>query len=178
MSMFARILVRASRLTVCLGATFAVGGAHAAELAVQETASVAASPDNVWAVLGKFSGLPAWHPAVAATDIVKGVDNQRGAVRSITTKDGARIVEELLAYDASKHNMTYRISASPLPVTDYISTLAVAPSGKGSKITWKSRFRRDPAAKDVDDAKAKEIVAGMYKSGFDGLRTALGEPTH
>ena len=49
MSMFARILVRASRLTVCLGATFAVGGAHAADLAVQETASVAASPDKVWA---------------------------------------------------------------------------------------------------------------------------------
>jgi mxaD protein len=54
----------------------------------------------------------------------------------------------------------------------------VAPSGKGSTITWESRFKRDPAAKDVDDAKAKEIVAGMYKSGFDGLRTALGETAH
>jgi mxaD protein len=173
--MFARILVQASRLTVGLGAAFAVSGTQAADLAVQETASVAASPDKVWAMLGKFSGLPGWHPAVAATDIVKGVDNQRGAVRSITTKDGARIVEELLAYDASKHNMTYRIKASPLPVTDYVSTLAVAPSGKGSTITWKSKFKRDPAARDVDDAKAKDIVAGMYKAGFDGLRTALGE---
>lgn len=175
MSTIARILVRASRLTVCLGAAFAVSGAHAADLAVNETANVAASPDKVWAVLGNFSGLPSWHPAVATTDIVKGVDNQRGAVRSITTKDGARIVEELVAYNASKHNMIYRINASPLPVTDYISTLAVTPSGKGSKITWKSQFKRDPAAKDVDDAKAKDIIAGIYKSGFDGLRTALGE---
>src|SRR5690349_1266972 len=99
MSLIARILVRASRLTVCLGAAFAVSDALAADLAVKETASVAASPDKVWAVLGKFSGL-SWHPAVATTDIVKGVDNQRGAVRSITTKDGARIVEELLAYNA------------------------------------------------------------------------------
>jgi hypothetical protein len=72
-------------------------------------------------------------------------------------------------------NMTYRIDASPLPVTDYISTLAVAPSGKGSKITWKSQCKRNPVDKVVDDAKAQEIVAGMYKSGFDGLRTALGE---
>lgn len=175
MSMIASILVHASRLTVCLGAAFAVSGTQAAELVVKETASVAASPDKVWAVLGNFSGLPGWHPAVAATDIVKGVDNHKGAVRSITIKDGALIVEELLAYDARKHNMTYRINASPLPVTDYISTLAVTPSGKGSIITWESQFNRDPAAKDVDDAKARDIVAGIYKSGFDGLRAALGE---
>lgn len=175
MSTITSILVRASRLTVCLGAAFAVSGALAADLAVKETASVAASPDKVWAVLGNFSGLPGWHPAVAATDIIKGVDNHKGAVRSVTTKDGALIVEELLTYNASKHNMTYRINASPLPVTDYISTLVVTPSGKGSTITWKSQFKRDPAAKDVDDAKAKDIVAGIYKSGFDGLRAALGE---
>jgi mxaD protein len=173
--MIVRILVRASRLAICLGAAFAVSDTLAADLAVKETASVAASPDKVWAVLGKFSGMPGWHPAVAATDIVKGADNQRGAVRSITTKDGAQIVEELLAYNASKHSMTYRINASPLPVTDYVSTLAVTPSGKGSKITWKSQFKRDPSAKDVDDAKAKDIIAGIYKSGFDGLRAALGE---
>ena len=164
-----------ARSTVCLAAVFAIGSTHAADLAVKETAVVAASPDKVWAVLGKFSGLPGWHPAVAATDIVRGVDNERGAVRSVTTRDGARIVEELLAYDAGKHSMTYRIDASPLPVTDYVSTLAVVPSGKGSRITWQSRFKRDPAAADVDDAKAKAIVAGIYKSGFDGLRTALGE---
>lgn len=178
MSTIASILVCASRLTVCLATAFAISGAQAADLAVTETASVAASPDKVWAVLGNFSGLPGWHPAVAATDIVKGVDNHQGAVRSITTKDGARIVEELLAYNAGEHNMTYRINASPLPVTDYISTLAVTPSGKGSTITWKSQFNRDPAAKDVDDAKARDIVVGIYKSGFDGLRAALGETAH
>lgn len=178
MSMIERRLVRMARWAVCLGAAFVAGGIHAADLAVKETTIVSAGPDKVWAVLGKFSGLPGWHPAVAATDIVKGVDNQRGAVRSITTRDGARIVEELLAYDASKHNMTYRINASPLPVTGYVSTLAVAPSGTGSKITWESRFKRDPAARDVDDAKARDIVAGMYQSGFAGLRTALGESAH
>ena len=75
----------------------------------------------------------------------------------------------------ARRNMTYRINASPFPVTDYIATLAVAPSGKGSNITWQSQFKRDPVDKDVDDGKAKEIVAGMYKAGFNGLRTALGE---
>jgi hypothetical protein len=68
----------------------------------------------------------------------------------VAASDGARIVEELLAYDAGKHNMTYRINASPLPVPDYVATLAVTPPGKG-------------------------IVGGIYQAGFDGLRAALGE---
>lgn len=149
--------------------------AGAADLKVTESVTVAASPAKVWAVVGNFSGLPGWHPAVAATDIVKGADNKVGAVRTVTTKDGARLVEELLAYDARRHAMTYRITESPLPVTHYVSTLSVAPSGAGAVVTWKSTFKRDRNAKDVDDAKAKEIVAGIYTAGFDGLRTALGD---
>lgn len=178
MSNLASILVRASRLTVCLGAAFAVSGALAADLVVTESASVAASPDKVWAVLGKFSGLPGWHPAVAKTDIVEGADNHQGAVRSITTKDGALIVEELLAYLPGERSMTYRIKASPLPVKDYISTLSVTPSGQGSVVTWHGQFNRDLTAEGVDDAKAKDIVVGIYRSGFDGLRTVLGETAH
>lgn len=157
-------------------AAFAAGTlVSAADLKVTESVTVAASPAKVWAVLGDFSGLPGWHPAVATTDIVDGTDNKIGAVRSVATKDGARLVEKLLGYDATRHTMTYRISESPLPVTNYVSTLSVAPSGSGSLVTWKSTFKRDRNAKGVDDAKAKEIVAGIYKAGFDGLRTVLGD---
>ena len=160
-----------------LGAVALAAGtlASAADLKVTESITVAASPAKIWAVLGDFSGLPGWHPAVATTDIVDGSDNKVGAVRSIATKDGARIIEKLLAYDAARHTMTYRITESPLPVTHYVSTLSVAPSGAGTLVTWKSTFKRDRNAKDVDDAKAKEIVAGIYKAGFDGLRTVLGD---
>ena len=160
-----------------LGAVALAAGtlASAADLKVTESITVAASPAKIWAVLGDFSGLPGWHPAVATTDIVDGSDNKVGAVRSIATKDGARIIEKLLAYDAARHTMTYRITESPLPVTHYVSTLSVVPSGAGTLVTWKSTFKRDRNAKDVDDAKAKAIVAGIYKAGFDGLRTVLGD---
>ncbi|MCB1888661.1 MAG: SRPBCC family protein [Rhodocyclaceae bacterium] len=151
------------------------GAALAADLTVSESVALEASPSAVWAVLGKFSGLPGWHPAVANTEIVKGNDNAMGAVRSITTRDGAVIVEELLSYDGSAHSMTYRIAESPLPVKGYVSTLAVAPSGSGSVVFWRSGFERDPAANDISDDKAREIVRGIYRAGFEGLRAALGE---
>ncbi len=166
---------RLGRGALAMGALVLSASAGAADLTVSESATLKASPAAVWALLGKFSGLPGWHPAVASTDIIKGKDNAKGAVRSIKTKDGAVIVEELLSYDGSAHSMTYRIAESPLPVTGYVSTLAVAPSGSGSVVFWRSAFGRDPAAGDVSDDKAREIVSGIYQAGFDGLRAALGE---
>jgi mxaD protein len=162
-----------SRLAVpmMLFATSAAAVA-APTLKVEEAATLAAPPAAVWKVIGDYAALHEWHPAIASTEITKGKDNARGAVRTLTTKDGAKIVEELLAYDGKGHSMRYRFLESPMPVTDYVSTLAVKPDGKGSRIVWKGEFKRTG---DIDDAKAKEIFVGIYRAGFEGVRSKLGE---
>lgn len=147
----------------------------AAPLSVSESVTVAVPPQAVWKLIGDFKGLPGWHPVVATTTITSGKDNTPGAVREIATKDGAKLVEQLLAYSSGSHSMTYKIVDSPLPVTDYRSTLTVLPAGKGSKIVWKSSFKRNPAADGVDDAKARDIVAGIYRAGFDGIKEKLAQ---
>lgn len=171
LSPFKKLPHQAAKLV--LSASLAIAfTAQAAPLQVEETLVVAAAPAKVWKVLGDFRGLAQWHPVVASTDLVKGTNNARGAVRSIVTKDGAKIVEELLAYDGKKHVMRYRIVESPLPVSEYVSTLSVSAEGKGARIVWKSEFQRTAA---VDDSKAREIVAGIYKAGFEGVQAKLGE---
>jgi mxaD protein len=154
-------------LTGSLAAT-----AHAAPLQVEESAVFAAPPARVWKIVGDYRGIADWHPAVARTEIVKGRNNARGAVRSIVTRDGATIVEELLAYEGGRRTLRYRIVESPLPVRDYVSTLSVQPEGKGARVVWKSEFNRSA---DVDDARAREIIAGIYQAGFGGVRARLGE---
>jgi len=155
---------------------FAAAPAVAApKLNVMESARFAAPVDKVWGVIGSFDGLSKWHPVVASTEITKGSNNAAGAVRTITTKDGAKLVEELLAHDAKKHSMRYRVVEWPLPVTDYVSTLRVVADGSGSRVVWSSSFLRAKSAADVDDKKAREIIAGIYTAGFDGLRGVLGE---
>lgn len=156
---------------ILLSASFTAAWA-APSLTVEESVTVAAPPAAVWKVIGDYAGLPEWHPAIAASEISKGQDNARGAVRTLTTKDGAKIVEELLAYDGKGHSMRYRFLESPLPVKDYVSTLSVKPEGKGSRIVWKGEFNR---AGNVDDATAKNIFVGIYRAGFDGARAQLGE---
>lgn len=162
-----------SRLAVALLLSASFTAAVAAPtLEVEESATLAAPPAAVWKVIGDYAGLHRWHPAIAASEIARGKNNAHGAVRNLTTRDGARIVEELLAYDGKGHSMRYRFLASPLPVTDYVSTLAVEPDGKGSRIVWKGEFKR---TEQTDDAKAREIFVGIYRAGFEGVRAKLGE---
>ena len=75
------------------------------------------------------------HPAIASTEVTEGRNNSKGAVRVLTTKDGAKITERLTAYSAGAMTYTYRILESPLPVTDYVSTLKVTKSKSGSTVT-------------------------------------------
>lgn len=150
-------------------ATAVLPARAAGALGVEESLALPVPPAKVWAVIGDFGAL-GWHPVVAATRITQGQAMKRGAVRDITTKDGAHIVEALDAFDASGRTMTYHFVQAPLPVQNYVSTLKVVADGQGSRIVWSSRFDRDPAAADVDDEKARTIVRGIYQAGFDGLR--------
>lgn len=159
-------------LSAALVGLFSAASAVAGNsLKVDESVTLAAKPADVWKVLGDYGKLEGWHPVVAKTEISKGTNNRIGAVRAIETKDGAKIVEELLNYDAKKMSMAYKFIESPLPVTDYRSMLSVVPAGKGSRVRWQGSFK----ANGVEDAKARDIVAGIYKAGFDGLRQQFGQ---
>jgi len=153
--------------------SLAVSGAALAapRLAVEKSIDLPAPPAEVWKTIGDFGSL-GWHPAVAGTEITAGRNNVAGAQRTITLKDGAKIVETLKARKAN--SLTYAIDSSPLPVSGYVSTLSVAKKGKGSHVVWKSRFERDPKAAGVDDAKAQEIIGGIYAGGFEALAKQFG----
>ena len=156
---------------VALLAGFSAASALAGQtLSVEESVTLSAKPAEVWKVVGNYGQLEAWHPVVAKSQITKGANNKVGAVRALETKDGAKIVEELLNYDGRKMSMRYKFIESPLPVSDYQSTLSVVAAGQGSKVVWKGSFK----AKGVDDAKAREIFTGIYKAGFESLSKQFG----
>lgn len=136
-------------------------------VSVSREVVLAVAPADVWKKVGDFNGLNNWHPAIAKSEIVKGNNNEVGAHRKLTLGDGAVIVEELAARDDAGMTLTYTIVESPLPVTDYRSTITVAPDVDGkSKLTWGSTFK--PAA-GTERAKAEEIIGGIYQAGIDNL---------
>ena len=143
---------------------------------VQEHVEINAAPAKVWAVIGNFQDM-SWLGVVEKTEGDKG--NEIGATRKLTLKGGATVDEELYKFDAEKMSYSYRITAvdvKVLPVTNYSSTISVAPSadGKGSVVEWTGAFYRgfpnnDPPPELSDEA-AVNAVTGLYKGGLEGLK--------
>lgn len=105
------------------------------------------APDAVWDKISDFNGLHTWHPTVAKSEIVSGSSNKEGAVRLLTLKGGGTITEKLLAYDHEGRSFTYEILEGVLPVTSYVSTVAVKPGNDGgSVVAWKGSFSRKSMA--------------------------------
>ena len=160
-----------------------VSGAAAADpaktLKVVKSVDIAAPVDKVWDAVKNFDSLDKWHPGFSRDEIIKGNNNQPGAERKLTVKDGPSFTEELLAFDEAKHTYRYKIIESPLPLRDYVSHITVAPGANGgSHVTWTGTFKRKSTADSPpageDDAAATKLITGVYEGGLANLKKMLG----
>ncbi|GJD50306.1 hypothetical protein OPKNFCMD_3045 [Methylobacterium crusticola] len=145
---------------------------------VEETVSINAAPDKVWAVVGNFQDM-SWLPPVEKTEGRGG--NEVKATRTLTLKGGATVEEELYKYSAEQRSLSYRINkvdVKVLPVNNYSSTIKVEPAeGGGSRVAWDGAFYRgymnnDPPP-ELNDEAAVKAVSGLYRAGLDSLKARL-----
>jgi len=146
--------------------------APAAERAVSvvETVQLATSPARTWGAIKDFAGWQSWHPAFASTQVVQGDGHSIGTVRVLTTKDGGKFTEELVAFDPASRSYQYRIIESPAPVVDYVSTIQVKETKAGSAVVWSSSFNVKAGTSEAD---AKQLISGVYRAGLDNLASMM-----
>ena len=147
--------------------------AEAATIEVDLKTELAASPDDVWKIVGGFGGVGGvdWLAAVLEVSVEgEGV----GAIRTFTIagEEGGAITERLDALDDEVRSLTYTILESPLPIDNYTATMAVSVNDDGkTEFRWSSSF----TAKGVSDDEAQIFVEHFYMGGFNDLKKALGE---
>jgi hypothetical protein len=134
---------------------------------VQESQSLKASVDEVWAVVGGFDALPDWHPAVKRSTLEQG-----GRVRRLQLGDGSSLIERLLTFSESERSYAYSIEQGPLPVARYRSLVKVSaqPGQSGCRVEWSGEF--SPAG--ASESEAVDIIAGVYRAGLDQLGQRFG----
>jgi mxaD protein len=164
------ILVRFLGLALALAALAPSAVAADKSLSVMEKVDLPVPPAKAWETIKDFDGWQNWHPAIASTDILKGKGNTKGTVRVLNAKDGAKFTEELLAHDDKSKTYQYKITESPLPITDYISTITVVSAKAGSTVIWSSNFI---AKQGTADDEVKKAIAGIYTAGLDSLKSRL-----
>ncbi len=140
------------------------------------TQEFAATPEEVWEVVGNFQDM-SWHPAVHSSTGEGGNDIDATRVLTLGAEGGPTISEILYKFSDEKMSYSYRITdvkVEVLPVTNYSAHITVKPvDGGGALIEWRGAFYRgypnnDPPP-ELNDEAAIAAVTGVYQAGLDAL---------
>jgi len=135
--------------------------------AVAESVELAATPDEVWSLIGQFDS--AWHPLVARIRLTgTGV----GQLRTIEMRDGKEIIERLEVIDNARRFYRYTLVAG-IPASHYTGTLEVTPKGGGCIFDWRLQF----LANNRPDGAVRRMVSPLLKAGLESLRSRFGAAT-
>ncbi|MFJ6904906.1 SRPBCC family protein [Streptomyces griseoluteus] len=128
---------------------------------------VPASPERVWALIGRFGSLPDWLPYIQESTFSEG-----GRLRHLKNPDGDTIVERLMEFNEEQRFYSYHIVEAPFPVGDYLSTLRVhevTDDASVAEVQWSGRF----VPRGATDDEVVELFTGIYRDGLESLTSAL-----
>jgi polyketide cyclase/dehydrase/lipid transport protein len=144
--------------------TLGLGPGPVCAASLTRTIEVKGAPSAVWSVIGSFCAIKNWLPPVGMCI----EDGKSPPTRTLVTKDGkASFVEKQVARNDQEHSYSYAFLSSPLPVTDYKSTIKVtAKDDSVSVVTWSGTYTPD-SGKEKD---AMEALNGVYESGLAAIQ--------
>jgi carbon monoxide dehydrogenase subunit G len=103
---------------------------------------IAATPEQVWAVLGDLTSVDRWIPGVTSV-------TRTATGRVCTFADGHAQDEQILDYTPTNRSYRYVIEGAPLPVRDNTGRFAVETADGHARVVWESSFEPiDPATAD------------------------------
>ena len=135
---------------------------------VSMSTKLGVSAEKLWDMIGGFHSLSDWHPAIEKCDIE---EDGNVTLRRLTLAGGGEILERLEKSDNDERSYSYSIVSSPLPISNYTSTIRVHEDEDGNaRVEWSSEF--DSAGAPESDA--VKVVEGIYSAGFDNLKKMFG----
>jgi uncharacterized protein YndB with AHSA1/START domain len=135
---------------------------------IRSTIHIAASPDQVWEILGDLTATREWLPGTRAA-------RMDGDVRTCTTADGFEIREKISDYSRERRTYSFAHLDVPLPVRDSTGSFAVQADGAGSLVVLESSFAAlDPAQEEqvraMMDGALSQALASLKRRVEQGAR--------
>jgi carbon monoxide dehydrogenase subunit G len=116
---------------------------------------IAATADEVWAVVGDLARTTEWIPGIVSVDV-------EGELRVCRTADGDEINERVFDYSAEDRMWRYEQNRVPLPIEASRGRLRVIPDGRGARVEWEAEFD--------SSGEVAAMVDGYYKQTLEALR--------
>ncbi len=126
---------------------------------------IAASPDQVWALVGNFHGIKDWFPGIAEC---RPEGDGIGAIRHLTMPDGSTISDRLVAEQPGQ-SYSYEVSAGEIPMQNYLGRVSVEVNGDGCTLQFNGSFDVNAEQRDM----AIGFITGIYTAAFGNAQELL-----
>jgi hypothetical protein len=148
-------------------ATLGAGSLPASAANLSRSVEVNGAPATVWSAIGAFCAIKDWLPPVGICI----EDGKTPPTRTLVTKDGkASFVEKQTARSDQEHSYSYTFVSSPLPVTNYTSTIKVTAKNDGvSIVTWTGSYTPESGKEKA----AIDALNGVYEAGLAEIKAKL-----
>lgn len=107
----------------------------------ERTQTIDATPDAVWAVLGRYMHVDEFAPLIASVDALTEGEDGMGSKRRNNFDNGTSVVEEVTAWKPGE-SYTVRLSdMAAMPLHEATSEVRIIPIEDRSKVTWTFDYR-------------------------------------
>ncbi len=107
----------------------------------ERTHTIDATPDAVWAVLGRYMKIDGFAPLITSVDALTKGEDGLGSKRRNNFENGTSVVEEVTAWKPG-HGYTVKLSdMAAMPLHEASSEVRITPSGGQTKVTWTFDYR-------------------------------------
>lgn len=107
----------------------------------QRTHTIDATPDAVWAILGRYMHIDEFAPLILSVDALTEGEDGLGSKRRNNFENGTSVVEEVTAWKPGQ-GFTVKLSdMAAMPLHEASSEAFITPEGGSSKVTWTFDYR-------------------------------------
>lgn len=108
----------------------------------QRTHTIDATPDAVWAVLGRYMHIDEFAPGIVSVDALTEGEDGVGSTRRNHFTNGSFMVEEVTKWNPGRGLTIKATDMGGKPLLEASSETSIEPLGDGrSKVTWTFDFR-------------------------------------
>ena len=108
----------------------------------QRTHTIDATPESVWAVLGRYMHIDEFAPLITSVEALTDGEDRVGSKRRNHFENGSSLVEEITAWNPG-HSFTVELSdMAAMPLHEANSVVSIEPmGGNRSKVIWTMDYR-------------------------------------
>ncbi|MEO1681540.1 MAG: SRPBCC family protein [Pseudomonadota bacterium] len=107
----------------------------------QRSRDIDASPDAVWAVLGRFMHVDEFAPMITSVDALTTGEDGVGSRRRNNFRNGTSLVEEVTAWKPGEGFTVDLSDMAAMPLHEARSQVSITPNGGRSNVTWTFDYR-------------------------------------